>query len=273
MNQFIKIVRRLILELSKIIYPSRIKVVKEITLKKFKIIANINEDVGRQLYLFGSFEKVEIEYFSKIIKQGDICFDVGGNIGYFSIEFSKLIGDGEVHVFEPIKSNVQMIEASISLNGLSNVIVNESAVGNENGFVKFSVSEDSAFSSIHDTGRKPLAEITEVKIVKLDTYFIEKKLSRIDILKIDVEGAEQLVVTGAEAILTDPNKRPRVVLIELYDLNLKGFGASRNEIINIMRNYGYSPFVISKNSELVELNELNHSRHYNVIFQPTTPLN
>lgn len=241
---------------------------RELQLENFKILANVNEDVGRQLYLFNNFEKDEVEFFKNSIKNGDVCFDVGANIGYFTLLFSKFNGGSDVHIFEPIKSNIEMIEKSLAINSIKNVTINQTAVGNSDGNISFSISEDSAFSSIHDTGRKPLSEVIEVGVLKIDTYVNQNDIKRIDVLKIDVEGAEELVIMGAKNTLTDPNKRPRLVMIELYDLNLKGFNTSRVEIIRKMKEYGYSPFVISNNFKLVELNESKHSKYYNVIFQP-----
>lgn len=226
-----------------------------------------NEDVGRQIVLFGNYEKDETAFFKRNIKRTDICFDVGGNVGFFSLLFACLASEGEVHVFEPIRLNASLIRTNAALNSIGNITVNECAVGAYQGRVTFSVSKDSAFSSINDTGRVPLAETVEVPITTIDSYLNLKSLPRIDVLKVDVEGAEEMVIDGAINLLTDLNRRPRMILLELFNGNLMAFDTNVEAIMAKMAAMGYRASVLRHGGEvLMDYDANKHQRCYNIIF-------
>jgi FkbM family methyltransferase len=262
-----KIIRRVGLIASRIKLSRKERRVGHKRLEEFEILVLSNEDVGRQIMLFGSYEKDETAFFKHNIKTTDICMDVGGNVGFFSLLFSSLASSGMVHVFEPIRLNASLIRTNAALNAFSNIIVNECAVGAEEGSATFSVSVDSAYSSIKNTGRVATAEAIEVPITTIDTYMRLHSLSRVDVLKVDVEGAEELVVDGAAGLLMDPERRPRLILIELFDNNLKVFGSSVKKICAKMATFGYVASVISDGGEEFEsYDPTKHKKYYNVIF-------
>jgi FkbM family methyltransferase len=197
----------------------------------------------------------------------DTCVDVGGNVGYFSLLMGSAVPNGIVHVFEPIPVNAALIRASAALNSMPNVLVNECAVGSSTGTVTFSVSRDSAFSSMRATGRVKESMTLSVPMLTLDGYLADRKIRRIDVLKIDVEGAEGLVISGASTLLGNEETRPRLVLIELYDPNLAPFQTSAAELILQMRSFGYSPYVIKDTKGALEpYDSARHSRYYNILF-------
>ena len=86
-------------------------------------------------------------------------------------------------------------------------------------------------------------------------------LTRIDIMKIDVEGAEKLVLDGARNILSNNLVKPRLVLMELFDKNFDLFGTSIDDVVNVMKLYKYKAFVIDGNDKSVFC-----PRHYNKIY-------
>jgi FkbM family methyltransferase len=217
--------------------------------------------------LFGNFEKEETAFFKRNIKEGDICFDIGGNIGFFSLLFARCAPNGVVHAFEPICLNAKLISVNAALNNMNNIIVNMSAVGSEQGFVTFSVSKDSAFSSMKDTGRKPVAESVTVPITTIDTYVAKNNITHVDIMKVDVEGAEEMVINGAALLLKNNKVKPRIILLELYDLNLAAFNTSVKRIMEKMISFGYSAYVIRHgNDELIPYEYEKHKTFYNIIF-------
>jgi len=226
-----------------------------------------NEDVGRQLDLFGSYEQEEVNFFNKHVKADDICLDIGGNVGYFSLIFSKLAHKGMVYTFEPIKLNAEIIRLNKLLNNIDNILINEIAVSNKEGIVNFSKSKDSAFSSLIDTGRVEIDSIISVQELPLDIFIKNNNISKVDIIKIDVEGAEGLVISGAKHLFSNKHLRPRYILMELYQPNLSFFNESIPKILLNMNNFNYSPFIIDKKSlELISYDLSKHKNFYNVMF-------
>ena len=262
-----KTYRRIILEISKIISSPRKLKIQSVNLQQFSLLARVNEDVGRIMRLHNSYEVAETNFLCRVVKPVDTCFDVGGNVGFFTLLFAKLACKGKVHCFEPIALNTRLIEASAELNGFDNIVVNKVAVGASNGEIEFIISEDSAYSSMIDTGRSPKKSVRQVPLMTLEQYAFEHEIARIDILKIDVEGAEADVIRGAQGVLSDPTRRPHYILIELADSNLKVFGESVANVVKMICELNYAPNTISHDGSLKPLKPTDIGNHYNFVFE------
>jgi FkbM family methyltransferase len=230
------------------------------------LLVMANEDVGRELYFGGVYESRDTAILAKNIRPQDICFDVGGNVGYYTLLFARQAVDGEVHAFEPIPLNYHLLRASLCRNGYGSAQVLQAAVGKTEGSAKFSVARDSAFSSLRDTGRNIEVEVIQTPVITLDGYIRQRSLPRVDILKVDVEGAEEMVLSGATELFQDTARRPRLVMLELYDPNLRPFGTSVAEILEKMSAWGYSPKVADHNGELLPFGASHLNRICNVFF-------
>jgi FkbM family methyltransferase len=267
MNIFRKMLRRGIMLGSQLKAPKGKRLLQHVSVHNFEMLVFSNEDVGRQIWLFGSYEPDETRYFNDIIKADDVCFDIGGNVGYFALLMSKAAAAGSVHVFEPIPMNATLVKANAELNGLSNVLVNNVAVGAEEGSANFSISIDSAYSSMRATGRIAEAQSIEVPLITLDNYIDRTGIRKVDIMKVDVEGAEDMVLVGASALLSDSARRPRVVLLELFDENLIPFGTSVGAIVERMIAFGYRANVLANGGgHLIAYQPSMANKLYNIIF-------
>jgi FkbM family methyltransferase len=240
-------------------------VLRQKHLDGFQMVVRSDEEVGREVYYKGVFEGEETAFLKSVVGKSSVCFDVGANISYYSLLFASLIPQGSVHSFEPIPLNYHILCASSLLNGFSNVHANLCAVGDREGEAEFVISTDSAYSSLVDTGRKPAAKTIAVPITTLDTYCDKNNVGKIDVLKVDVEGAEGKVLSGAEQIMRDPKSRPRTVMLELYEPMLAQYGTSVENISRKMKCFGYEAFVLS-NRHLVPFERELHGHLYNVVF-------
>jgi FkbM family methyltransferase len=221
------------------------RVLRHVRLEHYEMLVLANEDVGRQLLTLGSFERDETAFFQHLIQPNDICIDIGGNVGFFSMVMALAASSGAVHVFEPIPLNAAIIRTNAELNNFRNVFVNTAAVGELASTAQFSISTDSAFSSLKASGRKAEAATIEVPIWALDDYLEDKAIGKVNVMKIDVEGAEGLVITGATKLLSDHARRPDVIMIELFDANLRAFETSVMECIDRMAGFGYGAHVLT----------------------------
>jgi len=262
-----KIIRKLQDILFKLRHQASKKIIVQTQINGYEILVFDNEDVGRQISL-RRFETAETKYMLKMINSDAICIDIGANVGYFTLLMAQLASSGSVHAFEPIPLNATLLKASSQLNGFTNIHINQCAVGDTVGELPFSLSSDSAYSSIKDTGRKPLFDTFNVLVTTIDEYLALKCIDRVDIIKADVEGAEGLVISGASKLLSDKNRRPSMVLLELYDKNLQIFGESVNLVVTKMLNFKYKPFVINNDGNLLQYNDELKDSYYNILFIP-----
>lgn len=144
----------------------------------------------------GINEVAKRRLMAKVIKPGDIVYDIGANVGSYTILASLLAGKaGKVFAFEPLPENVRYLTRHVELNNLQNTTVFNAAVWKEAGTVKFQGTADRVTSHISDDGS------IEVETISLDDKVSSGELPPPNVLKIDVEGAEAEVLEGATNIL------------------------------------------------------------------------
>ena len=167
-------------------------------------------------------ESATIRLFEALIHPGQIVTDAGGNIGYMSLLFSRLVGEsGQVHVFEPGSNNLKYLRRNVS--DRPNITIVEKAVSDKDGTTTFyeeklTGQNNSLFRDyeVFATNRKytPFRakyEEAKVETVSLDTY-VECQRIQLDFVKMDVEGAELLALRGMKHCLS--HHRP-VLMIEI----------------------------------------------------------
>ena len=227
-----------------------------------------NEDIGKRMILQGSYEANELMAFARLIKQGDICVDVGGNVGIFSLNFARYCGEkGFVYVIEPIRKNQLVIELAALLNGFANIKVLPLALSDREGEVVMEMpSIDGAYAFIKPTDETVNHDQFVVRCLPLSQFVDEQRLGKVDVLKIDVEGAEKLVLDGGFTILANAETRPRVVMVELVDEFLFRYEASIADVLQMMSSIGYKPFYANSEGELIPYGTDEVNKIFNVFF-------
>ena len=255
-------------ELSKLYWPPGRPAPRAVQVMGNNCFVYANETVGRSLTLGHAHEAAESELFRNVIRPADICFDVGANTGYFTTLFSTLASRGSVHAFEPLPANYHLLCASVACNRFRHTIVNLAAVGACQGVSAFVQTADSAYSSFRRTARDEAVDTVEVKVVTLDEYVVGRSLSRLDILKVDVEGGERDVVLGARELLSDHARRPRLVMLELATKNQSAFGHSVMDVVRLMSELGYVAYRLGVRGQLQTFTAEDVDLFYNVFFAP-----
>ena len=152
------------------------------------------------------------EAFRRTVGPGSVVWDVGANLGYFSLLAARL--GALVHAFEPVPESAARVRANVAANRLDDrVRVHEVAVGAAAGRRPFLVVRDASWSHLADRGRHAATrEEREVEVVRLD----DLDLSPPDLVKIDVEGSEGAVLEGAARVLREHHP---VLIVELHETN------------------------------------------------------
>jgi FkbM family methyltransferase len=143
--------------------------------------------------------------FSREVRTGDVVFDVGANVGSYSLLASRLCGpSGKVVAFEPLPANLEYLNRHIVANALTNVVVVPAAVSDHRGRAAFHGTQDRVTSRLASDGD------IQVDCVTLDELVAVSELPPPDCIKIDVEGEEAAVLRGAATIVQ--TKRPIIFL-------------------------------------------------------------
>lgn len=143
-------------------------------------------------YRFGTSEPLVQKAIVNALSAGDTCFDLGANVGFFTMIAAQAVGArGKVYAFEPAPNTAAELRANIAMNHLSQITVIEAAVTDSVGEASFVEIDDNLQSRLAEEGR------LKVKIVSVDSLGLPAP----DLIKIDVEGAEKLAITGMRSMI------------------------------------------------------------------------
>ena len=213
--------------------------------KELKV--NINDLDGFLLHSSGFlWEKEEYrltKFFIKNLKRDDVFYDIGANYGFYSALALEFIDTGEVHTFEPNPHIFKYLETNFK--NLP-VFLNKKALGNqakETDF--FYTSRNSGGSTlIKEAVHKNLKyNKFKVEVIQMDNYL--KTHSKPTIIKMDVEGAESLVIEGGEEFFK--NNSPTIAM-EVWPKN--GGGEISMRAVNKLKELGYQSYIIEKDGGL-----------------------
>jgi FkbM family methyltransferase len=264
---FSKIVDHLRLKASYVWTPRDRLKLKQAWISTCQLVVAVNGDVGREIYYRGKYEPNETEFLKSALRENDICFDIGANIGYYTTLLATCARKGMVYAFEPDLFNFALLNVNVKINRLDNVILNQVAVGEESGESQFVVADDHAFSSLKNTARTEIQEIVDVPIITLDEYVRRNGIQRLNFLKIDVEGAEGSVIDGGKKCFENVLLRPRLMMLELVEQNQIAFGDKLENIVARLLQLDYEPFII-KDGKKAPFLEAHHNEYTNVFFSP-----
>jgi FkbM family methyltransferase len=188
----------------------------------------------------GRYEPTEGAYLLEAGSGAHVIFDVGANIGYYSLHWAlRMAPGGTIHAFEPVPSTFAWFVRNIALNGLDAVIrPNAIGLGDAPGVVSLFLPEflGSGAASIKDLHPDEGTRRVEVKLDTLDNYFSASGLDRLDLIKVDVEGAELLVLRGGRETIA---KHRPMIFLELLRKWSRPFGYHPNDVIQMLTGMGY----------------------------------
>jgi FkbM family methyltransferase len=194
-------------------------------------------------------ENLEHRIYHACIQRGDTCYDVGANVGDTSLLFAALTGrQGRVYAFEPSWKMYHVLTLRLQrrLGLLRSVIVpipagvadkkGELTISIPNGFDGLgSLANGASWADAHG-GAQLSQQICQ--ITTIDSLIAESRLPPPDFVKIDVEGAELLVLRGARDLLSG-SKSP-MMLIEMHEPWQRAFGYEPWEPVNLLKSFGYN---------------------------------
>lgn len=206
---------RLFLYLLKKNHLKNTKTITKPVTGNFKINVDTKNLIDACIYFTGDYEPYLKKHFAHLIHKGDTILDVGANIGFHSLYFAELTGQmGKVLAFEPISVNYQAFKNNLLLNDFPQVIPINKALGNVNEFVNIHIKEEATNPGSFNLFEKGILNTT-IECIKGDDYLDEKDITKVDFMKIDVEGFELEVIKG----LVKTIKRDLPILIFEYDQN------------------------------------------------------
>ncbi len=160
-------------------------------------------------YLTGTNELPVQQAFCDHVLKGHVVYDVGANIGFFALLAARLVGPaGKVFAFEPVPTNAQLVRDNAAANGFAHLKVVEAAVADEGKRMQLALAEHAGGAMLSRVGQPPDAKgCITVDVVTLDDMVFATGLPAPDFIKLDVEGAEALALSGMSRVLSQSQPR------------------------------------------------------------------
>jgi FkbM family methyltransferase len=164
---------------------------------------------GKFIFAFREYYEPELAYLEKILSPGKLFVDVGANFGVYTLVASKLVGEtGQVLAFEPTARSFAVLQRNIELNHCPNVRGFQAALAETRSRAWLNYGWDPVGNWL-EKDSKCGNQGEQVQTEALDQLLDENGINRVDAIKVDVEGAEELVLRGAMRCLT--TQRPIVI--------------------------------------------------------------
>jgi FkbM family methyltransferase len=214
---------------------------------------SLTRQIGNGLYkvafpiycpLYSAFkiytDRAERKVLARHLSPGCVVVDAGANIGIYSRFLSRCVGaGGRVHSFEPSPDNFAHLKSALA--NVTNVTLNQLAVGEKTADSMLYVSEElNVDHRAYPTAGEPRRAIS-IRTTALDDYF--KPGTRVDLIKMDIQGYELHALQGAERVISD---NPQInLLVEFWPYGLRCAGASEKDLVAFLRHKGFRCFLVA----------------------------
>lgn len=211
-------------------------------------------------YMNGDGEDDNIKFISSLIKADDVFFDVGANVALFSLQMDAMTKGLTYYAFEPLPPTFAKLQKTLKLNNAININAINVGMSDKKGIFDFylpGTSEAASLKPVTDefylkesdssgkyVGGNKMEKVL-CQVTTLDDFCTENNISRMDFLKIDVEGNEIFALKGATNTLK--TLKP-MIYCEMLRKHAARFGYHPNDIIAMMKGLGYGCFTINVNS-------------------------
>jgi FkbM family methyltransferase len=203
----------------------------------FRLQVRPHDGVGRLVCYFGEAADDMFAFLERYVQPGMTVIDVGANVGSHCLYAGRGAGPaGQVVAFEPDPNTAELLLRNLAANQMSNVEVHETCLNDEPGPVQLHVNRDSAKTSMVRQGDTQIDRLAE----RLDAVIAPG--TAIDLLKIDVEGADYSVLEGARGIFEA--RPPAIVVIEVSE--------HASEIWDFLTSFGFRLFAYQRDADALE---------------------
>lgn len=227
--------------------------------------------MGKHIFLHENFEQEERAFVLQFFKPGMVVLDVGAHHGLYTLLASRKVGTGgQVIAFEPSPRELRRLRWNLVLNRCRNVHLEPLAVSRTEGIAELHVclGQETGCNSLRPPAVSEPVRKVRVTTTTLDSYLRKNGITKVDFMKLDVEGAELEVLQGAIELLTA--LKP-VILCELADLRTEPWGYRSVEIYDFLEARGYQWFSGMTGGKLQSCSKKTHY-HENLIAIPKEKL-
>lgn len=205
-----------------------------------RLCCDLTMTLQRHLYFFGGYEEENCEYWMKLAGRARTVFDIGANVGLYSLLAAAVNPCCQVHAFEPTSEVVDILMTNIRLNKFQNIVVRPVAVGDVSGhgFLHRRSGADGSSEGMNFVTRIRREDSdAPVAMLSLDDYCRDNGIEQIDLMKLDIEGGEHDALLGAQRLLRA--KAIESIFLELVEWAAERSGHSTAQVKRLLVDAGY----------------------------------
>jgi FkbM family methyltransferase len=208
----------------------------ELRIHGVDLMLNQNDAVVSGCLALGAFETYEVDFFKSLLKPGMAVLDVGSNIGlYASIAAAAVGPGGRVVAVEPNARNCELVRKTIERNKFTNLRLFQAAVSDHTGPGELYLCDDNMAD--HRIYGSHARRTVPVDFMRLDDIFAASELRTVDIMKMDIQGAEAIAFDGMDNVLS---VNPRIrVLMEFWPWGIRQSGRDPAQLLAHIRRLGF----------------------------------
>lgn len=220
----------------------------QISIPEGVVILNQNDAAVSGQIALDAYERFETELFRQSVKEGMTVVDLGANIGYFTVIAGKLVGSkGRIYSYEPEPDNNRRLRQNIEVNHVSHAQAIDVALSDKSGRQEFYITEENrgthSLSDNRGTG----------KSIMVETDTLDASLSKfgspvVDVMKMDIEGAEALALAGMKETIRRSSSL--VMFVEFFPHGLLRFGKQPVQFLRDLEGLGFSLSVIDESKKI-----------------------
>ena len=234
---------------------------------------NLAEHMQSRIFWLGYYSQSIIQYFNSYIEQGMTVIDVGANIGEVTLAAANRVkSTGKVIAFEPVTHIHATLSKNISKNRLHWVEPVKLGLSEKSGNAVIYASSNGDINELENIGLGTLypmegrrVPIEEIQLASLDSYLTDNPIERLDLIKIDIEGAELPCLLGAKE--TIQKFKPHIIL-ETQKETYVAAGYSPEDLVEFFSPLKYEIFRLGVNGSLHEVTTESLNDFQNIVARP-----
>ncbi|MCT8992270.1 FkbM family methyltransferase [Chelativorans sp. SCAU2101] len=218
-----------------------------------KFICDLGEHIGSQLFFRGQYSEAELDTLERILKKEFVFVDIGANQGVFTVCAAGMLTEGKVYAFEPVSHLRKRLEENLQVNNYGNVIIFDCGLSDISGQKVPIFESDTLFDDGTNNAGLPslfregpgYRTIEEILLLRLDDF--TEQIGPVDVIKIDVEGAELAVLRGGESTIS---KYKPYIIFEANASALRAAGENIDTLFAYLIEMGYRLNIIGERGQL-----------------------
>lgn len=220
-------------------------------------IYTLDSSAGALIYYLGSSAAEIAQFISQTLRPGMTCWDIGAHIGEFSLVAARAVAPhGRVEAFEPQPDLCRLIEQSARRNSLSNIYVHSEAISDTATTATLTLEVEPSVAHLAASAQPEGHGSLAVQTITLDSFYAASRVAP-DLVKIDVEGAERLVLRGAQSVIDLPCESAPSWVIEFLPHNCARFSYDARELLEIFTSRGYRTLWLYEDGTLAPISSTN----------------